>query len=1352
MSFSRSDLGAQASWKGYSSQTLYIASRIVEDDATLEYYPEHLEDLLIKKDGVVAEVVQVKDLGSNMSLSSLASTSQSQKNEGFFQRVVSLKATETEPIIAKVVYFGALGEELENLINLKKEVVESVKKKLKDNHGLKVEEAEWLLDRLVFEKVDHTMLQEAVTKQVKNYIPTMSAPGLMQDLLIQYVSDLSRTQQFTSKSIWQEKVNQIGRNMASFDGFFREWGGSLITLSAIKTNKNYEELKEEYKQGVSTHPAHIRASLDFERLEFSEKIQSALSQSKAVIIKGVSGQGKTSLCYKYLIKEYSEELVFCIRQIQSHEQAANLVKAIIGLSSHTDHIIVYIDVAPGQTYWTWLIRELQVRGSNVPVLISIREEDFKQASLDESEVTFKAIELNLSEKEAAQIYKRQIENEPHIHFRNFEEAWQMFGGSGPLLEFMYLLNNNQTLEQRLKAQIQRLITEKVDDTWLELLLLVCYVGRVNGSVRLEKAKQEIHVSSAISALKRMSNEYLIRNSEDGTYIDSLHPVRAKILFEILQKEIGIEEKTVLLRSLVCVEDTQPQLLLVQYFTDHGIEADLISQIAAVEYADWTAYGVTLNTMLWLDVKQYVEENKATFDFTFDHNGSGWRMFVPMDVTGEIKPGRFAAEEWLEGETLNNVLDKKRLRSHLEQIKKSLKDTKLSYSNTDKWLDLSSAPTVLPVNETDWSNFGYSLFWSGLRKKTIPIQMFEDKILAAMSEGQLESRVDAALGLYQQSYMNAYSLSEEILRERLIEEYRVLSLEISEEEILCQFPPDYFYKSTEETHENFNHYSTMNMVKLLSRLYPNKNLVSVKLIGSELLKNLNVINYDNEKRILKEHWPDGWITQLNSRMLIRVNLDHRPDSWNLYLQDINVLRKQINEVLNQFINLVERFYKSKRWDFSAEKNFNSTLKVLQHALRKERLLPKAIIDGYGLSSEGFKENKEVLLSRINLSAQPDEAFRKHFSEMNSNMDNFFKQALEVLKLRREEREVSSNSSTLNIYEAAKEAFFMQNEFQNLFQAYTNEQYSTFASKELEDLLLTLNMWESVTNHRPTGNGLRYSAKEKLKRLSNKSEQAFQTFVNSMNPYIIVKDIEEGNAVHRFIIYTEPISETYTILDQYHLVFRELEKTWNVAKDFNYLRWQIETTFSGLTFIPLYNGLPIIGSFEIPLFRILGAFEVEFSLPLPSAELPEEIYNSYGLNSPFQKQWREAIAEVGIIRMRLIQYDQVIEEVSLFENLIENSLVNYINDFQLGILENLQNVVNAVVQLRGLLDDSLPPELEQLLHLILEGLSFGEDLQDKVNSLQNTEYISESLLQVTTYMFLIIPYLTDCQAESNTLELE
>ena len=60
--FIKSDIGAQAAWKGFSSQTLYIAYRLVTDIQGCEYYPEDIEDLVVKYNGEVIEAVQVKIL------------------------------------------------------------------------------------------------------------------------------------------------------------------------------------------------------------------------------------------------------------------------------------------------------------------------------------------------------------------------------------------------------------------------------------------------------------------------------------------------------------------------------------------------------------------------------------------------------------------------------------------------------------------------------------------------------------------------------------------------------------------------------------------------------------------------------------------------------------------------------------------------------------------------------------------------------------------------------------------------------------------------------------------------------------------------------------------------------------------------------------------------------------------------------------------------------------------------------------------------------------------------------------------------------------------------------------------
>ena len=108
-SFTKSDIGAQAAWKGFSSQTLYIAYKLLTDEDGYEYYPEDIEDLVIKKDGSVVEAIQVKNISSDLTLSSLASTKTSKGGEGFFNRMCSLHAVDKSFSGIKIVYFREFG-------------------------------------------------------------------------------------------------------------------------------------------------------------------------------------------------------------------------------------------------------------------------------------------------------------------------------------------------------------------------------------------------------------------------------------------------------------------------------------------------------------------------------------------------------------------------------------------------------------------------------------------------------------------------------------------------------------------------------------------------------------------------------------------------------------------------------------------------------------------------------------------------------------------------------------------------------------------------------------------------------------------------------------------------------------------------------------------------------------------------------------------------------------------------------------------------------------------------------------------------------------------------------------------
>lgn len=65
----KSDIGARAAWKGFSSQTTYIAYRLMILEDEFDMFPENVEDLMIKEGNEVKELIQIKNISADLSLS-----------------------------------------------------------------------------------------------------------------------------------------------------------------------------------------------------------------------------------------------------------------------------------------------------------------------------------------------------------------------------------------------------------------------------------------------------------------------------------------------------------------------------------------------------------------------------------------------------------------------------------------------------------------------------------------------------------------------------------------------------------------------------------------------------------------------------------------------------------------------------------------------------------------------------------------------------------------------------------------------------------------------------------------------------------------------------------------------------------------------------------------------------------------------------------------------------------------------------------------------------------------------------------------------------------------------------------
>jgi hypothetical protein len=222
--FKKSDSGTKAAWKGFSSQTTYIAYRlmILEDDA--QFYPEKIEDLMIKSDGVIKELVQVKNLTTDLALSHLSP----KEPDSFFRRALACKS-ESPNLKLRVISFGNIGKELLGLSMKESAVIQTIESKLLD-YGYKSGDCNWLLERLEIEHIGENVISQKIFDMLSNTIQTIAAPDIAFDVLTSYVSKLSKNGENTSKEIWKLKLHDMAMGLAAISGFQAQYGRSIRPL------------------------------------------------------------------------------------------------------------------------------------------------------------------------------------------------------------------------------------------------------------------------------------------------------------------------------------------------------------------------------------------------------------------------------------------------------------------------------------------------------------------------------------------------------------------------------------------------------------------------------------------------------------------------------------------------------------------------------------------------------------------------------------------------------------------------------------------------------------------------------------------------------------------------------------------------------------------------------------------------------------------------------------------------------------------------------------------------------------------------------------------------------------------
>jgi hypothetical protein len=1353
-----SDGDATPAYRGYRRQALYTLYRILADTIA-KFQPEGKEDLAIFVEaGQLGEVVQVKALSHALMLSDL----EPEKKDAFFARLAR-EAPLPDSLQIRLVSFGPCGPELRQAVGLQAPRQRHVAGKIHQaNAAISLEVAIHLLEHIVIEEVEEGTLLEGVRGYL-GQLCTGIDPDKAFDLMTAWLYKAAEARLPITRIELVQQIGSIGKFLDETATYLREWGTTIVPIEDIPLALGRQErLADEFYSGTLTRYEHIQAGLDVVRSDRLQAIAAQFTKATVAVMHGASGQGKTALAYRYLYELFP---VYCRYQVRRIESVSHALSVATAIANHvrTLHLPVafLLDVMPGDTAWTEVARQL-VREPDVRLLVTIREEDWRRASLPDEAEAFAEIFLTLDQDEARSIYRVLTERTPSVHFLSFAEAWAASGEGGPLMEFVHLLTQGTTLRQRLENQVRRIQDEVLDEhrdlADLDVLRLVAVASACDARLRIDALARHLQLRIPERTLQRLEQEYLLCTSEEGTLVGGLHPLRSQILAELLAGSAPASWPRSAAECLPLLHEPDGQAFLFAAWVTHREDApSLLSALASWEPTTWTGIVGVLRALLWLGVADYIEENRALLLEVSQEAGAGIMFRLDFDIAGLLPQGTTGLFDELSAQ-LGTVTEEQRRRIRAQRERQT--DKARVYRPVTEWISGRIAAPRAPTTDTEWLAAAEVVFWLGYLHLVWPLKHWLPlpELESALGSLPLETLADVVLGFFS-GYGAPFAPWYARHREQLLLRFRQETLSVKVEDDGTRITAYYILPQEGNSAQaslrvrdpgNAIHNSAMQRIWLLRRLVPDRAAYGCQGRGHHL-GSLELTPDDAVKLAIPHHQlSPSWLGALNGLFRGLVRKLFRPASWQDYADGVLEIRQAVVQMLTQLVEGMEIYFRKQRmvpilgqsvsaegWDRCRE------------SLQAQPLLPQSAVDAWGLVDEetdsGWKAaeasdatdtGQQVTVSRRWLALQTYEPYLKRWSKYIQELGWFFQHGVGVLATNpvlgkqattEEERQLvrqraeglglhpatAPRQSMFHLIEASKHLVPFQREFSQLFgRLVSATSLQTLECREQTLLDNTLALWHWLAfAPRTVDQQPRLSSRLQFESTVTKCQRRLQQGLGGLSSSTLELALRTGVTWNQ-----EPvlcvILDAHQALLQFQMLQPLLEvvhRALHSVSDRDLTRYGLTRKWESLMVVPLLDGRSVGGTaWRIGMSVFLNSDAVGDLKwwNLAQHPLPEDTSGSLGVTQWEQPDMRNTVRlgeEVVKLRLSVAHLDDIHQLPDLDTEGLEIAR-RYVQGYQETLSRQLQAAIDALAWMADFVSRmvQLPQLDQQTLAAISEGI--------------------------------------------------
>jgi len=998
MNHKSNNIGAISALKGYRVQFLYSLNRILSyNEHESEFHPEgKYEDLdVYNEEGEVIEIIQVKDYAETLTLSQILS----KKENSFIRRALKAYDENKTPKI-KLVSFGNVSQEIKELCSTKysQKLISKLKGLQLKNHEIEI-----LQINFEYEIVDEHLIENDVIASIEKW-GVLADIDISMNLLLYAIYYASEKQQIITPITFKKQFDEICKFQKERISFNKTYNSLIRQLDTKIDVENIEQLKSDFYNGISANYKHILAEVDVKRIDKLNSIQDKFNKSNIVFIHGASGQGKSTLAYRYLNDYRSLSTVYELKQLPENiNKIYEVIEALEGISKGIRFpITIYIDVEPGNKEWINILIELSTN-KHYNFLITTREEDWNSIEIKDK-FSFAEIELLFDKEEAEQIYKSLNEHSLDFGFIDFEDAWEGFGGAGPLLEFVYLITHSESLSEKLKSQINKIRKDSdiISSDKINLLRYVVLADCFGSKIKLKEINQFLKPQKEITLLlDLLQNEYLIRISGDRTYISGLHPVRSKIIKDLLfDNEINIELDYVL-NALPFISDNTILNFLRNGFIQSKLSPNiLIEKLKLFEPQKWEVYLQILKALQWKGIADYLDRNINTLNQVYEEYSNGWMIVVNPDLVNILGEGGIMA---------NSGIFSEEQKQYAKNVNDRITDKKEIFNYCRTWLKGIKSIDIIPDNKNEWNAIGLFLFWLdyfNINGVIVKFQQFEFE--RTLRNQPLDVIAHVLYGLKKYSIESGKYVEEveKSFLQKLSETYNIIAISRDKHSIKSDYLFDIIDEKIETEETDIFNAKSVKIIELLRIAFPDVETYETKGVGHQI--SLISDDYDSSiKKISRNNIPLQQLVEINSTFINLFDYTKRPNSWQGYVNEVIQRRLIFVEVLSKMTHAFGLYHKHQSFNPLAEyfDNYNRNFRKLIKSKEKPKLT-KLVIDKWGGFSEGnSKSLKSNLQNNSNqfedsnlkqmLATQKYANYRGIYSDYDTALENFLWQSAECI---------------------------------------------------------------------------------------------------------------------------------------------------------------------------------------------------------------------------------------------------------------------------------------------------------------------------------------------------------------------